>query len=141
MVYSLTSAAAAVGRTRQAIQAAIKKGTISARKNELGEWEIDPAELHRVYAPVEQEGAIDDQGQTAISQMQIRELEGKLNLMDELLRESRARADELRQERDDWKREAEDWKNQVKALPPGQNQSQEQESEPRRGFFARLFGR
>jgi FtsZ-binding cell division protein ZapB len=137
MVYSLTQAADAVGRTRQAIQAAIKKGTISARKNELGEWEIDPAELHRVYEPIAQEAVNDGQGKGAISQMQIQELEGKLKLMDELLREARARADELRQERDDWKQEAEDWKHQVKALPPGQGQEQEQ----RKGFFARLLGR
>jgi hypothetical protein len=43
-----------VGKTRQAIIKAIRKGTLSATKDESGEWRIDPAELFRVYAPVPQ---------------------------------------------------------------------------------------
>ena len=38
--------------TRQGVLAAIRRGTISAQKNTLGQWAIDPAELHRVYPPV-----------------------------------------------------------------------------------------
>jgi len=57
MPYSLTQAAQAAGRTRQAIQQAIKKGHISATKNQFGEWEIEPAELHRVYPPNKPNGA------------------------------------------------------------------------------------
>lgn len=48
-MYSLKTAAEAVGRGKPAILKAIQKGTISAKKNPLGEWEIDPSELHRVY--------------------------------------------------------------------------------------------
>lgn len=51
-VYSLTRAAEATGMTRQGVLAAIRRGTISAQKNALGQWAIDPAELHRVYPPV-----------------------------------------------------------------------------------------
>jgi FtsZ-binding cell division protein ZapB len=140
MVYSLSNAATAIGKTRQAVQAAIKKGTISAHKNELGEWEIDPAELHRVYPPVKHQVTLEEQGLTfadADNQMQIFELRCQLEAANKMLEDARTRADELKQERDDWKREAEDWKNQVKALPPGQDQDQQ----PRKGFLARLFGR
>lgn len=50
--YNLVEAAEAVGKNKSTILAAIKSGKISARKNELGGWEIEPAELHRVYPPV-----------------------------------------------------------------------------------------
>jgi len=52
MPYSLKQAADATGKTKPTILRAIKTGKISAGKSEMGEWEIDPAELHRVYAPV-----------------------------------------------------------------------------------------
>ena len=53
-MYTLKEAAEAVGMTKPAIFKAIKKGTISAEKDERGQWLIDPAELHRVYKPVNQ---------------------------------------------------------------------------------------
>ncbi len=112
MPYSLTQAAKAVGRTRQAIQGAIKSGRISARKDELGRYEIDAAELHRVYAPVSSP---------------LSSSEGKtLTVADsELVRELRERIEELKQERDAWKEQCQ------RMLPPGQ----------RRGFLDWLFGR
>jgi len=55
-MYTLKEAAESVGMTKPAIFKAIKKGTISAAKDERGQWLIDPAELHRVYKPVNQDG-------------------------------------------------------------------------------------
>ena len=52
MAYSVKQAAEATGKTKPTILRAIQKGKISAKKDEHGEWEIDPAELHRVYDPV-----------------------------------------------------------------------------------------
>jgi len=136
MSYSIMEAAKAIGKTRQALQHAIKKGLISAHKNALGEWEIDPAELHRVYPPVKEQGQDAEQDDAG--------LRYKLEATLQLLEDAKERANELRKERDDWKQQAkrweqevEDWKHQVKALPPGQSQEQEQ----RKGFFARLLGR
>ncbi len=136
MVYSLSGAAEAIGKSRQAVQAAIRRGTISARKNELGEWEIDPAELHRVYAPVKVQAQHEGSSLQVAGgdiQTQIVELRCQLEAANRLLEESRNRAEELRQERDNWMRQAEGLLDQVKALPAGQDQ--------RKGFFARLFGR
>lgn len=48
-MYSLKQAADAVGRGKPAILKAIKSGRISAKKDDNGQWQIDPAELHRVY--------------------------------------------------------------------------------------------
>jgi len=49
---SLTKAAEEVGISRSALFKAIKNGRVSATKNGKGEFIIDPAELFRVYQPV-----------------------------------------------------------------------------------------
>ena len=49
---SLTKAAEEVGISRSALFKAIKNGRVSATKNGKGEFKIDPAELFRVYQPV-----------------------------------------------------------------------------------------
>jgi hypothetical protein len=52
MSYSLKQAAEATGKTKTTILRAIQTSKISATKDTLGAWQIDPAELHRVYKPV-----------------------------------------------------------------------------------------
>ena len=51
-MYTLRTAAKATGMSRATIHRAIQSGKISARRKEDGFFEIDPSELHRVYAPV-----------------------------------------------------------------------------------------
>ena len=46
---TLGQAAKETGYSKTAISRAIKSGRISANRNELGEYQIDPAELFRVY--------------------------------------------------------------------------------------------
>jgi hypothetical protein len=50
-MYTIATAAAAIGRNKTAILRAIKAG-ISVAKDENGEWQIDPTELHRIYPPL-----------------------------------------------------------------------------------------
>ena len=49
--YSVKQAAAATGRTKPTILRAIQANRIAATKDEHGKWQIEPAELHRVYRP------------------------------------------------------------------------------------------
>ena len=49
MHYTLGEAAKETGKSKTTIKRAIDRGRLSAKKNNNGEWEIDPAELHRVY--------------------------------------------------------------------------------------------
>ena len=49
MKYTLSQAAQATGKNKATIQRAIKSGKITASKNTSGAYEIDPAELHRVF--------------------------------------------------------------------------------------------
>ena len=51
MSYSLGAAAAATGLNNTSILRAIKSGKISGTKDALGQWWVEPAELHRVAKP------------------------------------------------------------------------------------------
>lgn len=62
MLYSIRQAAEATGKTKPTILRAIQKSKISARKDEHGEWEIDPAELHRVYPAASEDISADTAG-------------------------------------------------------------------------------
>jgi hypothetical protein len=54
--YNLVQAGAAVGKSKTAILRAIRRGVISAQRDEVtGGWAIDPAELHRAFPPVTNE--------------------------------------------------------------------------------------
>jgi hypothetical protein len=50
---SLTLAAAA-GVNKTTLPRAIKAGKVSGNKDEHGQWQIQPVELHRVYPPLTQ---------------------------------------------------------------------------------------
>ena len=51
MPYTLAAAAAATGLSKTTIFRAIKSGKISGSKDVNGQWQVEPAELHRVYPP------------------------------------------------------------------------------------------
>jgi hypothetical protein len=139
MVYSLTQAAQATGLTRQGILAAIKRGTISGSKSANGQWEIDAAELHRVYPPTTVGGntsPLVDSGFAPINSLStpaINELRQKLAVTEALLLEARVQVDELRADRDAWKQQSHEWMMMTKALPEGDADKN------KRGFWARLF--
>jgi hypothetical protein len=97
-VYTLGAAAKATGMTKSAIFKAIKKGRISAKKNEMGRYDIDPAELHRVY-PSLPAPEKDERERTQETATENRELKVRLALLEELIRE-------IREDRDHWRRQA-----------------------------------
>jgi hypothetical protein len=52
MPYSLQQAATATGLNKSTVLRAIKAGKVSAVRDEQGQWQVEPAELDRVYPPV-----------------------------------------------------------------------------------------
>ena len=48
-MYTLGQAAKATGKSKATIAQSIQKGRISAEKDDLGRWQIEPSELHRIY--------------------------------------------------------------------------------------------
>ena len=100
---SAREAAEQVGLTKQAIIKAIRKGTISAVKDESGEWRIEPAELFRVYQAV---ATVDDNQQAtghvdgaAGLQREIAFRDEKIGLLQEQIDDLRRRLDESETER------------------------------------------
>jgi hypothetical protein len=53
MSYTLGTAARATGLSKSTIHRAIKAGRVSAGRSDTGDYAIDPAELHRVFPPVD----------------------------------------------------------------------------------------
>jgi len=57
MNYTLLSAGTATGLSKSTIYRAVKSGKLTAKKNEDGEYEIEAAELFRVFEPVQEDAA------------------------------------------------------------------------------------
>lgn len=128
-MYTLGEASKATAMSKAALSKAIASGRISAQKDDTGRFQIDPAELHRVYPPVNPEKQQSEQERTLETVTENRELQVKLDAMVELLEQLRGERDELRKDRDEWRRQA----TALLSAPP--------QKEPKKGFFARLFGR
>ena len=86
MPYTLKQAAESVGKSKAAILRAIQSGKISAKRGNHGQWLIDPAELHRVYAPTAVGGASGG-ARTAASETGVSESE--IRLLHEMLADQR----------------------------------------------------
>jgi hypothetical protein len=95
----------------------IKLGRISAVKDELGAWQIEPVELHRVYPPLptpeRQNGPGAERYETPSNDRPSDET-------NQLLRERLAEKDrliaDLRVERDRWREESDSWRRQAQSL-------------------------
>jgi len=103
MKHTAGTAAKAVGKTKSTITKAIASGKLSAVKNDNGAWEIDVAELHRVYPPsppatVEIE-RYDTPVATGRNSKEIEGLERMLKVMEDQLEDVKA-------DRDEWRKQA-----------------------------------
>jgi excisionase family DNA binding protein len=90
MPYTLQEASEATGLNRSTIFRAIRAGKISAMRNEQGTWQIEPAELHRVYPSREAPDASSARKhRDAMADKMVQLLERQL--------------EDMRQERDAWR--------------------------------------
>jgi hypothetical protein len=116
MAYTLGQAAKATGRSKPTVLRSIKLGRISAFKDELGVWQIEPAELHRVYPPLltaERQAAGEAERYETPSNPP-RAVEQGLLL--ERLTEKDRLIEDLRAERDHWREESDSWRRQAQSL-------------------------
>lgn len=105
---SLKEAAEQTGKTKPAILKAIHKGRISAHKNENGEWEIDPAELFRVYRkPVQHKPDTGNPEETGLH----KEIDG----LQEKIRKLHQENQELKADKEQLRSDMEEWREQAKA--------------------------
>lgn len=127
-MYTLGSAAKAAGKSKATISKALKSGRLSGFKGDDGVFHIDPAELHRVYPPVSQseheetpKGLLKDTHTNIL----IRDLEMRLETVQQRLADKDGVIDDLREDRDRWRQQA----NFLL------------EDKRPKGFFSRLLGR
>ena len=99
-MYSLKEAAEKTGKGKPAILKAIQKGRISAKKNELNEWEIDPAELHRVYPIVFGNSSESVSSERQETPKEPRMLQREIELLRELIADKDSVIDDLRRRLD-----------------------------------------
>ncbi len=104
MPYTLGQAAKATGLSKPTLSEAIKKGRISGSKDEFGRYQIDPAELHRVYPPLpantSKAGVQSEQNLTHDLTAKIMVLGARVQALEELKMQIVAERDDLRGERD-----------------------------------------
>lgn len=110
MTYSLAAAAAATGMDESTILKAIEGGTIPATKDELGEWRIEPTELHRAYPPDTEQDATSDAARRATTS-------DATDLEDQIAALIRQAGDRLRQQFDDLKHHDRDSQRPVSDKP------------------------
>jgi excisionase family DNA binding protein len=147
MSYTLGMAARATGLSKSTVYRAIKAGRISASRTDSGDYAIDPAELHRVFPPVEADaaragtvamkrnGTPAEQGEIVLENARLGAEVAASSLVTALLRQQ---LDETRQDRDHWRGQAQ----RLAVLPPPTaTPTVELHTLPRPGFVARLFGR
>lgn len=122
MELSLSQAAKEAGVSKSTLSRAISKGRLSARKDDLGQFHIDPAELFRVFAPEQRRNADLQQSERGAPALEreVEHLKAMLAMMQD-------RETDLKAERDSWREQAQRW-----ALPAPAE---------KRGFLARLLGR
>lgn len=125
MKHTLRTAAKACGMGKTAIYNAIKSGKLSAIKGAGGSYEIDPAELHRVFPPAlsEQQNGQNRPDRDSLENTHLRE---KIQLLESVL--------------DDLKADRDHWRQQATALLTNQQQPAPPTETARPGLWRRLFG-
>jgi len=134
MKLTLTQAAKEAGVSKSTLSRAIEKGRLSAQKDDLGRFHIDPSELFRVFNPVAR-NSIDaqqkEQNATGREPVKTAVLEKEIEYLKATLAMVQERENDLKFERDSWREQA-----QRLALPKPENDGKKTVS-----IIARFFGR
>ena len=106
MKYSASQAAKATGKSVPTITRAIKSGKMSAEPKEGGGYQIDPAELHRVFPPVTSKGdatppmlGYETPNETGVLEAELKALRERLADKDDQISYLRKRLDAESEER------------------------------------------
>jgi hypothetical protein len=131
MKHTLNAAAKLSGRAKSTISKAIKDGRLSAAKNDKGGFEIDGAELSRVFPfPVADQTPVPQSNTENEHENKVLEIE---------LKAERQMRERLLSEIEDLKIQRDKWQDQAQTLLLS-NQSQPEGQRAKRGFLS-LFRR
>ena len=139
---TLNQTAKVAHKSKAAILEAIRSGRLSAKRNELGQWEIDPAELFRVYPQNQSETGRENRDQPQVENHTTPILLEKIASFEERLRATEAERErerrQLESQLDDLKTDRDHWRQQATMLLTHQQQPPTETARP--GFWRRLFG-
>lgn len=130
MTLTLKQAADETGLSKPAILKAIKKGRISAKKDDKGRWQIEPVELFRAYPKVNQVNEINDNQLTKGNTKVNSDLQVEVEVLREKSKMQKERIEELSEERDNWKDQANKLLLTYEADKKDQRQTSTQEAQP-----------
>ena len=105
-LYTLGQAAKATGRSKAGLLDAIRNGRISASRDDKNQWQIDPAELHRVYPLIVKPEVKAEQEQTPPNTYETQLLEEKVRYLERTVNTLEATTADLRTDRDHWREQA-----------------------------------
>ena len=108
MSYTLGEAAKAAGVSKTSVRRAMDSGKISAVKDDFGRWQIEPAELHRIYPPKTGTDTGTDTGNSQ-KEPNSNSSNSALQVEVKLLREM---IDDLKKERGKWEEQSNKWEEQ-----------------------------
>ncbi len=148
MSYTLSEAAKATGKSKMTLLRAIKNGRMSARRKDDNSYEIDPAELHRVFPPVSEcDGDTDNTlrsdmpEDTSLLQLKLESALEKIEALDaereRERRDAQATIDDLRRRLD---QEAEERRRLTLMLTDQRERQPTAPQEAVQGRFARAWG-
>ncbi len=106
MALTLKQAAKEIGLSKPAVLKAIQKGRISAAKDEKGRWQIEPAELFRVYPRNNQVNKVNDNQLTIGNDTVSSGLQVEVEVLREKTKMQKDRIEELQEERDKWREQS-----------------------------------
>jgi hypothetical protein len=103
---SLSEAATAAGIAKSTIWRAIKSGRISATRTHTGTYEVDPAELFRVFPATLKNGDL-KQAAMAVAPVAMAALEAQISALKEVSSLLKEQLEDIRKDRDAWRTQAE----------------------------------
>jgi len=103
---SLAVAGKLTGLHKVSILRAIRKGKISAEKDEHGEWRVQPAELFRLYRPLPPEQRNGNGEEQRYAAPVAAALEAEISALKQLNQLLRDQLDDTRGQRDKWEQAA-----------------------------------
>lgn len=136
MGISLSEAAKLVGMSKNGIVKAIKAGKVSGQKNVHGQWEVDPAELTRVYKALKpvstnqnEQVRVGEFNENKDVQKEIQLLREQINILKDQLDDAKGREGKILKMMDE----------QITNMRMLTDQRQEKSQEEGRGLWSRLF--
>jgi hypothetical protein len=98
--FTLGQAAKATGRSKAGLLDAIRGGRLSASRDDKNQWQIDPAELHRVYPLIVQQDVKAEQEQTPLNPSDLTHFQEKTAFLERIISGLENERDDLRRRLD-----------------------------------------